>query len=136
MSILPFENPVVKLRIAGTTLREALEHGVSRVGLSKGDGRFPQISGMRFTYDAKKPLGSRIVEATVNGKLLDDSATYTVATTAFVLSGGDGYSMFKGQPFVVKPEEGRAETVILLDALAKADPIAPRVDGRIKRIDN
>lgn len=136
MSILPFENPVVKLKVSGTTLREALEHGVSRVGLNKGDGRFPQISGMEFKYDASKPLGNRVVQATVNGKPLDDKSTYTVATTAFVVSGGDGYSMFKGQPFVVKPEEGRAETVILLDALAKADPIAPKVDGRIKRIDN
>lgn len=136
MSMLPFENPVVSLRVNGTTLRQALEHGVSRVGNNKGDGRFPQVSGLRFTYDASKPLGNRIVTATVNGRPLDDKASYTVATTAFVMSGGDGYSMFKGQPSVVKPEEGHAETVIVLEALAKSDPIAPRVDGRIKRIDN
>ena len=138
MSVLPFENPVVKLKVHGTTIRQALEHGVSRVSLesNKGDGRFPQVSGLRFRYDAARPLGNRVVEVSVNGKPLDDKATYTLATTAFVLAGGDGYSMFKDQPFLVKPEEGRAETVILLDALEKSKPIAPKVDGRIQRISN
>lgn len=138
MSVLPFENPVVKLRVPGTIIRQALEHGVSRVSLgsNKGDGRFPQVSGLRFIYDAARPLGNRVVEVSVNGRPLDDKTTYTLATTAFVVAGGDGYSMFKDQPFVVKPEEGRAETVILLDALEKSKPIAPKVDGRIQRINN
>ena len=32
LSILPFENPIVKIEVKGATLRAALEHGVSRSG--------------------------------------------------------------------------------------------------------
>lgn len=59
-------------------------------------GRFPQISGLRFEYDVKRPAGSRVVTVTVGGTPLDEAKTYTVATSDFLVSrSGDGYTMFK-----------------------------------------
>lgn len=134
LGILPFENPIVKLEVTGATIKEALEHGVSKTSEPTGDGRFPQVSGMTYKYDSTKPVGSRIVEVLVGGSALDPKKHYTLATNDYVAHGGDGYTMLKGRKFLVKPEEGHAESVLLMEALARGGA-APKVDGRISRVD-
>lgn len=136
LSILPFPNPVVKLEVTGATLRAVLEHGVSRSLEDKQPGRFPQVSGMRFTFDARRPVGSRITEVMVNNQPLDDKKTYTLATSSFLaVEGGDDYKMLQNQRFLIKPEEGERAPEVLRKAIAGVKSIAPRTDGRIKRLD-
>ena len=53
LSILPFENPIVKLDVPGRVLRQALEHGLAEIDVSNESGRFPQVSGIRYRYDAR-----------------------------------------------------------------------------------
>ena len=55
LTILPFENTLVKARLTGAHVKRLLEHGVSVAG--QEDGRFPQVSGLAFAYDASKPWG-------------------------------------------------------------------------------
>ena len=43
------------MEVSGATLREALEHGVARSAEDAEPGRFPQVSGIRFTFDARRP---------------------------------------------------------------------------------
>jgi 5'-nucleotidase len=136
MAILPYENPIVKIEVTGATLRAALEHGVSRSAEEKEPGRFPQVSGVRFVFDARRPAGSRITSIEVGGQPLDERKTYTLATNTFlVLKGGDGYTMFGGAKFLVNPENGPVEPVVLMEAIGAEKEIAPEVDGRIKRLD-
>jgi 5'-nucleotidase len=136
MAILPYENPIVKIEVTGATLRAALEHGVSRSAEEREPGRFPQVSGVRFTFDARRAPGSRITSIEVNGTALDDKKTYTLATNTFiVLKGGDGYTMFGGAKFLVNPENGPVEPVVVMNAISADREIAPEVDGRIKRLD-
>lgn len=136
MAILPYENPIVKIEVTGATLRAALEHGVSRSAEEREPGRFPQVAGLRFTFDARRPAGSRVVSVEVGGQPLDDKKTYTLATNTFlVLKGGDGYTMFAGAKFLVDPENGPVEPVVLMNAISADREIAPQADGRIKRID-
>jgi 5'-nucleotidase len=136
MAILPYENPIVKIEITGATLRAALEHGVSRSAEEKEPGRFPQVSGVRFVFDARRPPGSRVISAEVNGQPLDDKKTYTLATNTFLVEkGGDGYTMFSGARFLVNPENGPVEPVVVMNAIGSVKEIAPAVDGRIKRVD-
>ncbi len=42
---------------------EALENGVSQ--WPKLEGRFPQVSGLKFSFDPSKPPGSRVVPGSV-----------------------------------------------------------------------
>jgi 5'-nucleotidase len=136
MAILPYENPIVKIEVTGATLRAALEHGVGRSAEEREPGRFPQVSGVRFTFDARRPAGSRLVSVEVNGQPLDDRKTYTLATNTFLVEkGGDGYTMFGGAKYLVDPENGPVEPVVLMNAINSAKEIAPQVDGRIKRLD-
>lgn len=130
LAILPFENPIVKITVDGQTVKDALEHGVSKA--SAPDGRFPQISGMSFNYDTTRAAGSRVTNILIGNKPLDLKKTYTLAGNDYITSGGDGYLMLKGHKYLIKPEEGTSESVILLNALSKGG-IEPKTDGRIKR---
>jgi 5'-nucleotidase len=137
LSILPFGNQVVKIEVSGATLRQALEHGVARSAEDNEPGRFPQVSGIRYIFDAAKPSGNRIVEVSVNGKPLEDKKTYTLAVTKYIADGGDGYEMFKTAKVLTPPGQERKDNEILRNAIAAPKtPIAPQIDGRIKRLDS
>jgi 5'-nucleotidase len=135
LSILPFENSIVKIEVTGATLRAALEHGVARAREEPEAGRFPQVSGIRFAFDARRPAGSRLTSATVGKEPLDDRKTYTLALSEFVRNGGDGYAMFKGARLLVEPENAQVEPVLIMNIIAEARQIAPKEDGRIRRED-
>lgn len=134
LSMLPFENPIVKLEVPGKVLRQALEHGLAEVDRSDESGRFPQVSGIRYRFDARRPVGSRLLDVQVAGLPLDDGRRYSLAVNGYLAGGGDGYGMLRGLPFLLSPENALSETAEVIEALAKGSPIAPRVDGRIERV--
>ena len=135
LSILPFKNKLVKIEVTGATLRAALEHGVSRSAEDSEPGRFPQVSGIQYSFDASRRPGSRVVEAKVNGLPLDDAKKYTLTTTTFIaLDGGDGYSMFKGSTVIIPPDRAPTDVDAVIKVIGTR-PIAPKVEGRIKRLD-
>ena len=139
LSILPFNNPIVKVEMTGKVLKQILEHGVARSGPGEDSepGRFPQVSGIRFQYDTTKPAGSRIVSVTVGGSPLDEAKSYTVATSDFLVSrSGDGYTMFKEGKVLTDAAKAPKDSD-MFEAAIKASPnatISPIVDGRIKKI--
>ena len=135
LSILPFKNKLVKIEVTGATLRAALEHGVSRVAPDAEPGGFPQVSGVQYSFDASRAAGSRLVDVKVKGLPLDNAKKYTLTTTTFIgLDGGDGYSMFKGATVIIPPDRAPIDVDVVRKALGRR-AIAPRVEGRIKRLD-
>ena len=136
LSILPFKNKVVKVELSGATLRQALEHGVARSAEDAEPGRFPQVSGITFTFDGRRPPGSRIVSLLINGKPLDEKKNYTLATSDYVaIDGGDGYAMLKTTRLLIPREQARFDSDVLQAAIVAKKVIAPKVEGRIKRLD-
>ncbi len=135
LAILPFENPVVKIAVTGAVLRAALENGVSQVVEESESGRFPQISGVQFDFDGRKPAGSRVVKVAVNGQPLDEKKSYTLALTTYLANGGDGYTMFKGAKLLIDPPSAQIDSTVLANAITAAGEIAPKVEGRAKRLD-
>ncbi len=92
-AMLPFDNKVTLLEVTGQTVWDALENGVS--GYPGTNGKFPQVSGLKYTFDGAKPVGERIVSVTLeDGTPIDLKARYTLAANDFMAGGGDGYSMF------------------------------------------
>lgn len=128
-TILPFRNKLVTLEVSGAQLRQALENGVSLAG--ERAGRFPQVSGLSFSFDPMRPPGQRVREVSVGGRALEAARKYTLATTDFVAQRGqiDGYTML---PQNVVRESGDLTEVVIRE-LEAAQSIAPRVDGRIRR---
>ncbi len=136
LSILPFNNNVLKVELSGKTLREVIEHGVAQSAESSEPGQFPQVSGMSFKFDASKPSGSRVTELLVGGKPLDESKTYTFVTSEFLITGGDGYKMFENVKVLTDKATAKKDADILQNAIdASPDKmISPKVEGRIVRI--
>lgn len=126
ITVYPFGNYIVVLEITGDVLLEALEHGVS--AYPEDAGGFPQVSGVSFTFDPEKDAGSRITEAKVGGKPLEKNATYTIAISDFLHSGGDDYTMFTDLPVV---RYGASYHEILTEFIAANPNIEYETDGRI-----
>jgi 2',3'-cyclic-nucleotide 2'-phosphodiesterase (5'-nucleotidase family) len=128
---LPFGNRTVKLEVTGAMLQAALENGVSQV--EQGAGRFPQVSGMSFAFDAGRPAGSRVTAVTVGGKPLDPAATYTLATNDFIARGGDGYAMLKDAKVLIDPAAAQLMASQVIDLITAAKEVTTKVEGRITR---
>src|SRR6185436_11480999 len=130
LSILPFENTLVKVRVTGALIKQLLEHGVSTAG--EEDGRFPQVSGLAFTYDGRLPVGSRVTKIDIGGKAIQPQQTYTMAVNAYLLGGGDGYD-FKAAEVLVKPEEGPVEPDVVMERLRRRARFRPRSKDASRR---
>ena len=99
---LRFNNSLSLVTVTASQLKSMLEHGVSSY---PNQGRFPQVSGMAFSFDPSRPEGSRIVNLTIedasgkdldlivrNGALYGDpNRTFRMVTLFFIAGGGDGY---------------------------------------------
>lgn len=139
LTVLPFGNLVSTFSLSGADVLAALENGVSRVGSDEGTGRFPQVSGLRFVFNAAAEPGSRIVSVEVLGEdgnyaPLDPDATYTVASNDFLRNGGDGYSMFAEN--AINPYDfGRPLDQVVADYIAANSPVNPQLEGRITQLD-
>ena len=136
LTVYPFGNQVATTVVTGANLWKALENGVG--GNYPADGRFPQVSGLKFSFDASKPIGSRIVSVTKNDgtAIAKDATEYTLTTLDYIIYGGDGYVD------VFSPAKAKVYGALLdvfVDAL-KADMAAgkvtqvPVLDGRVKKV--
>ncbi len=135
LTVLPFQNTLSTFEISGQGLIDALENGVSQV--EDGAGRFPQVAGMKFTWDpAKSPDEGRIVEVMVADgdgfAPIDPAATYSVVTNNYVRNGGDGYRMFSGDDKNAY-DFGPDLADVLAEYMAAQGPVSPMIDGRISK---
>jgi 5'-nucleotidase len=129
-SLLPFGNSVVTRMVTGGQLWQMLEHSVAVIpGVN---GRFGQISGFKFTYDAARPPGGRVVSVQLNDgtQIAADTTLYSFATNDFTNTGGDGYTMLADGQGVTR--EVMADVV--LDYIRTQALITPTVEGRITRL--
>jgi 2',3'-cyclic-nucleotide 2'-phosphodiesterase (5'-nucleotidase family)/predicted AlkP superfamily phosphohydrolase/phosphomutase len=134
LGVLPFGNVVSTLSVTGAELKAFLENGVSR--MPAVDGRFPQVSGLCFTYDIAAAAGSRVTGAvrqaadgTCTGAAVDLTAgtAYSFAINDFIAAGGDGYPNV-----AAKSTTRELMDEVLADHIAANTPISPAVQGRIK----
>ena len=127
LTVLPFQNTLSTFQVTGEVLVAALENGVSQV--EDGGGRFPQVAGMTFAFDASQPAGSRVSDVTVGGATIDMAATYGVVSNNYVRNGGDGYDMFKSAANAYDFGPDLAD--VTAEYIAANAPYKPYTDGRI-----
>lgn len=129
---LPFGNVTVLTELPGSQVLAALENGVSQV--EKGAGRFPQVSGLTYAFDASAPAGSRVSEVMVAGAPLDPDKLYKVAANDYILGGGDGYSALGGGKVIINAGNGNLMANDVIDYIAKTGKVTVGVEGRIKKL--
>jgi len=141
LTMLPFSNTLATFGLKGADLAAALEHGVSVADdpTAGGTGRFLQVAGVRFAWDASKPVGQRVSGIEIKGAdgawvALDPDATYGVATIGFLRGGGDGYAMF-AQAAIDPYDHGETLERIVSDYIKAHSPARSGVHGRITGAD-
>lgn len=127
LTVLPFQNTLSTFEVKGSVLKEALENGVSQI--EEGAGRFPQVAGMTFVFDASQPPGQRIVEVTVGGRPLEPERVYKVVSNNYVRNGGDGYAMFRDAMNAYDYGPDLAD--VTAEYMARMSPVEAKTDGRI-----
>ena len=150
VGVLPFGNVVATAGVTGTQLKTMLENGVSRsvdstTLANSPQGRFPQVSGLCFTYDIAAPSGNRVtsvLKADTTGACPPGSPSvglgaadqYTVAINDFMAFGGDGYPNLVSQlntPSVKTMDARLAEYI----GEQPGDTISPSIQSRVRCVD-
>lgn len=135
LAAIPFGNTVVLREYTGRQLLQALEHGVAGEG-GKGPALL-HVAGLRYTVDAARPAGSRIVSAdmvSAEGMAtpLEAERGYRVALPAYLARGGDGYGMLRdGRELPLEPMKDVDVAEAYLEAQS---PLTQVRRGRICRI--
>lgn len=111
---LSFNNGLSLVTVTAEQLLSLMEHGV---GAGQNQGRFPQVSGLAFSFDLTQPAGDRIQSLVIQnadgsvrdvvvdqGELVGDpSRSFRMVTLNFLAAGGDGY------PFPTDPTVNRVD---------------------------
>lgn len=134
LSVLPFQNTLSTFEVSGQTMIEALENGVGQI--EDGAGRFPQVAGLKYAFDASKEPGARISDVMVmEGETwvaIDPAKTYGVVSNNYVRNGGDGYKMFAGDDKNAY-DFGPDLADVVAEYLAEVGPYSAYTDGRITK---
>ncbi|XP_033741400.1 snake venom 5'-nucleotidase-like [Pecten maximus] len=103
LTLMPFGNSVDVIDIKGKYLRQALEHSVENYDPIDKPGALLQMSGLLVKYDLGQPKGQRVVSVEARCRRcnipeyspLIDTEVYRVVAQAFIIKGGDGYSVLQ-----------------------------------------
>ncbi|MBQ3230682.1 MAG: bifunctional metallophosphatase/5'-nucleotidase [Clostridia bacterium] len=129
MDINPWSNEMCVIEVSGKQLLDALEYGVHAMPTEFGS--FPHVAGITFevhTYITSEvitdELGDfvsipenaqrRVKNVKIGGKVLDESKTYTVAGTCYMLQ-LSGYKMFSGAKVIKQPSELKCDSEMLVE---------------------
>lgn len=121
----PFGNYFVVFEVDGKTLRSMLEFQSS-----VSTQEWCQVSGVRYTFDSRKPAGQKVQSIEVGGKPIEERKIYTVVTNNYVTSNIPAHFGIdpKGLKFRMLPAMDRD---VFIDAVRQQKVISSFRDGRI-----
>ena len=131
-SVQPFGNSLVTLSLTGAQIDGLLE---AQFRDPTDDVRWVlQVSrGFGYTWDAARPVGSRIDPSTIsiNGIPVDPGATYRITVNSFLADRGDGYTVLRAG---TERTGGEIDLAALVAYFSTDSPVAPGPQDRIKRL--
>ncbi|NET02217.1 MAG: bifunctional metallophosphatase/5'-nucleotidase [Sphaerospermopsis sp. SIO1G2] len=100
---LRFNNGLTLITLTAEQLLQTIEHGVAGTAPGATPGQFPQVGGLKFSFDPERPAGDRVLSLVVlgddesdvvaqDGELVGDpSRTFRAITVSYLADGGDSY---------------------------------------------
>ncbi|NES22731.1 MAG: bifunctional metallophosphatase/5'-nucleotidase, partial [Symploca sp. SIO3E6] len=102
---LRFNNGLTLFTLTAEQLLQTIEHGVAGTGPGATPGQFPQVGGLKFSFDATRRVNERVLSLVIvdnqdklidvvvqNGQLVGEpSRTFRAVTVNYLANGGDGY---------------------------------------------
>lgn len=89
-TVQPFGNILQTITLTGTQLKNVLEQQFTAARTFV----LQPSAGLKYSYSAGAPFGSKVSGVTLNGAPLDPNASYRVTINSFLQGGGDGFSEF------------------------------------------
>jgi 5'-nucleotidase len=127
-AVQPFGNLLVTMDLTGAQIEQLLEQQAVQ---GRPGGRdvliFGVSNGFAFSYNPDGAFGDRVDPAsiTLNGQILDPTASYRIVTNSFLADGGDSFSVFTEG---TNRSGGGDDLVALIDYLGAKSPVAPPGD--------
>src|SRR5208337_906036 len=129
--VQPFNNYLVKMNLTGRQIYDLLNQQWQQ-GTDDSHPCMLQISGLAYSWDSTRPVGSRIVKIVRNGMTIDPAAVYTVVVNSFLAGGGDGFKVLTNG---TSPAAGPVDLNALIDYIRKLpQPFSAKINGRITRV--
>lgn len=102
---LRFNNKLSVLTLTATNLKKILEHGVAATSSNATPGQFPQVAGLKFSFDANSSANNKVKNIALidslgniteiiaaNGQIVGNpNRTFRIVTLDFLAGGGDNY---------------------------------------------
>lgn len=120
--IMPFENMIVVAELDGSAVREMISFLIQA-------NRAHPIAGMQITITSENELQS----VNINGAPFDENRTYFVATSDYLIKGGDNMGFFRDGLSII-PTDYKLRNAII-DFFKKVDTLKPVIDNRFIQID-
>ncbi len=109
--LYPYDNTLRAVRISGKQLREyldfssryytgAVQNGTPATNPEIPGYNFDIVTGVDYTLDVTKPIGSRVTALTYKGKPVADTDSFTMALNNYRQSGGGGYAVLRDAPLI------------------------------------
>tara|TARA_B110000014_G_scaffold250403_1_gene226634 strand:+ start:117 stop:860 length:744 start_codon:yes stop_codon:yes gene_type:complete len=116
-NLMPFENSIVVCQLKGSDLKELIDYLI----LNK---KAHPISGINIVLDKNYNL----LDVTINGEEIDQETVYHVATSDYLLKGGDQMNFFqKSKKNITLDYKIRN---ILIDYFKAVDTVSFKIDNR------
>jgi len=115
--VMPFENSIVVAEVKGTDVEEMIAFLIE-------SGRAHPIAGLQIVLDKNKKL--QYVK--INGGTVNPEKTYYVATSDYLVSGGDNMGFFKNNTAITDTDYLIRNAMI--DYFKKVDTLTPKIDNR------
>ncbi|CAM3304615.1 bifunctional metallophosphatase/5'-nucleotidase [Dermacoccus barathri] len=122
-AVMPFNNTVATREVTGATLVKILEQQWQPEGSSRPFLKLGLSKNVTYTFDENKPAGERITSVLVDGKPLEESKSYTVASNSFLITGGDNFTALKEGGAV--SDSGLIDQGLFVEWLKAASPLSP-----------
>ena len=150
-TVLPFGNNILTRNVTGNQLWQALENGVSGcpnpiTNTSTCGGAFPQVSGIKFTFDTSIATGCSgsktapitwactsggrvtVVTGSDDTPIPKDGTLYSFAVTDFTNAGGDSYTMLADGQGATRDRDANVFLQYLQDVGGDLDPTSYPLD--------
>lgn len=132
-ALYPYENTLRAVKLSGAALRAYLEQS-ARYFLVDAFGNvhlndsipgynYDIVSGATYDIDLSRPVGDRIRNLAVRGRVVAPTDSFTLALNNYRQSGGGGFDMLRDAPLVY--DKGESIRDLLVDAVRTANGFDP-----------
>lgn len=126
--VLPFANSIFTVDLTGAQLKQLLEQQWYLSGDVEGKRHLSVSAGFSYSYAPSRPRGERIVEMQLQGEPISADGVYTIATHTFLVSGGDGFTVFSEGANTI--DTGRNDLQIAVEYFEAHPRVSPPPLGR------